>query len=139
MLYLCLIFYFIKNFHMLYWCKDRKNVIRDTKFLQIKGFFFFCKGGWGEGGVWRWIFYFWGLGLKRKWSLIILLTIYLLVVSCYLFVVFNQKICAFIIFLSFFWWSIEFLQQNTNQSGAEIGDKKLSLELYLNTFSCSKW
>ena len=30
------------------------------------------------------------------------------------FVVFHQKICIFIIFISFFWWNITFLQQNIN-------------------------
>ena len=39
MLYLCFIFCFTRNFYMLYWCKDCKNVIRD-KFLQSRLFFF---------------------------------------------------------------------------------------------------
>ena len=29
-----------------------------------------------------------------------------------------------------FWWSIKFPQQNINQSETEIGDKKLSVQLY---------
>ena len=45
------------------------------------------------------------------------------------FYCFHQKI-VFIIFVSF-WWSIEFLQYNTNQSETGIGDKKLSVELYV--------
>ena len=30
----------------------------------------------------------------------------------------------------FFWWNIEFLQQNINRAETEIGDNKLSVELY---------
>ena len=33
-----------------------------------------------------------------------------------------------------FWISIKFPQQNINQSETEIGDKKLSVELYVNKF-----
>ena len=36
----------------------------------------------------------------------------------------------FLSFLLLFWWSIEFPQQNINQSETGIGDKKLSEELY---------
>ena len=43
------------------------------------------------------------------------------------FVVFHQKICIFIIFISF--W-IKYLQQNINQLETRIGDDKLSVELY---------
>ena len=46
------------------------------------------------------------------------------------FFVFHQKICVLINFI-FFWWSIKFRQQNINQSEARIGDKKLSVELYV--------
>ena len=45
-------------------------------------------------------------------------------------IVFHQKIWVFIIFILFSWWSIEFLQQNINQSETGIGDKKQSVELY---------
>ena len=34
---------------------------------------------------------------------------------------------------NFFWWSIEFPQQNISQSETRIGDKKLSVELYVVT------
>ena len=47
------------------------------------------------------------------------------------FAVFHEKICVFIIFISFFGKVyIEFPQQNINQSETWIGDQKLSLELY---------
>ena len=36
----------------------------------------------------------------------------------------------------FFWWSIEFTQQNINQWETEIGDKKLSVELYVDSKNC---
>ena len=45
------------------------------------------------------------------------------------FFVFRQKIC-FYHFRLFFWWSVEFPQQNINQSETKIGDEKLSVELY---------
>ena len=38
---------------------------------------------------------------------------------------------SFYCFRFLFWWSIEFLQYNTNQSETGIGDKKLSVELYV--------
>ena len=57
-------------------------------------------------------------------------TLYLHVLSWHFFVVFHQKICVLINFI-FFWWSIKFRQQNINQSKARIGDKKLSMELYV--------
>ena len=48
---------------------------------------------------------------------------------CFLFV-FHYKICVFIIFISFFWWSIKFPQQNINQSKTWIDGHSLSAELY---------
>ena len=48
--------------------------------------------------------------------------------SCYFF---HQKICIFII-LIFFWQSIKFPQHNINQSETGIGDKILSVELFVN-------
>ena len=53
--------------------------------------------------------------------------VYLRILSCHLFFVFHRKICVFIIFIFF----IEFLQQIINQSQTGIGDKKLSVELYV--------
>ena len=38
---------------------------------------------------------------------------------------FHQKVCVFIIFISFFGLSIKFLQQNISQSETGIGDTKL--------------
>ena len=46
------------------------------------------------------------------------------------FVVFYLKICVFIIFISFL-ISIEFAQQNINQSEKWIGGFQLSLDLYV--------
>ena len=37
----------------------------------------------------------------------------------------------FIFIILFFWWSIEFPQQNIDQSETAIGDKKLSVGLYV--------
>ena len=42
----------------------------------------------------------------------------------------NFKKC-FYHFHFFFWWTLEFLQQNINQSKARIGDTKLSVKLYV--------
>ena len=47
------------------------------------------------------------------------------------FFVFYQKMFVFIYFISFFWWSIAFPQQNINQSETGIGDKILSVQLYV--------
>ena len=44
---------------------------------------------------------------------------------------FSLKNVCFFHFHFLFWWSIEFLQQNINQSETWIGDKKLSVELYV--------
>ena len=38
----------------------------------------------------------------------------------------------FLSFSIFFWWTIKFSQQNINQSETRTGDKKLSVELFLN-------
>ena len=46
------------------------------------------------------------------------------------FVDFYHKICVFIIFISFFWWSIKILRQNINQSETDIGDEKLTVEFF---------
>ena len=50
--------------------------------------------------------------------------------SWHFFVVFNQKIC-FYHFHFFSWWSVEFPQQNINQTETGIGDKNLSPDLYV--------
>ena len=44
---------------------------------------------------------------------------------------FSYKKMCFHHFHFFFWCSIEFLQHNINQSETRIGDKKLSVELYV--------
>ena len=45
----------------------------------------------------------------------------------------SSKNCVFIYFYFFiFWWSIKYLQQNIIQSETVIGDKKLSVELYVS-------
>ena len=47
------------------------------------------------------------------------------------FIAFHQKICVFIIFISFFdEVSTEFPQQNINQSEIGIGENKLLVKLY---------
>ena len=45
------------------------------------------------------------------------------------FVAFHQKICVFIIFISFFDEVSNFSQQNINQLETGIDDEKLSVEL----------
>ena len=56
-------------------------------------------------------------------------TLYLNILSWHFFAIFHQNICVFI--KSFlFWWSVEFPQQNINQSETGIRDKKLSVELH---------
>ena len=63
-------------------------------------------------------------------------TIRLHIHFCYFFfVVFHHKICVFIIFISFFWYSLKFPQQNINQSEMWIGGFQLSVELYAWSFS----
>ena len=47
------------------------------------------------------------------------------------FFVFHHKISVFYNFISFFWWSIKFSQQNSNQLETGLGDKKLSVKLYI--------
>ena len=54
---------------------------------------------------------------------------YLHILSWYFFAVFHKKMC-FYHFHFFFWWSIKFPQEYINQSEIEIGDTKLSEELY---------
>ena len=55
-------------------------------------------------------------------------TLYLYILSWH----FYQKFCVFIIFIPFFdELSIEFPQQNINQSKTGIGGKKFSVELYV--------
>ena len=48
-----------------------------------------------------------------------------------IFLLFFIKKFVFLPISFFFWWSIKFRQQNINQSEARIGDKKLSVELYV--------
>ena len=43
---------------------------------------------------------------------------------------FIKKICLYY-FNFFFWWSIKFRQRDVNQPETRIGDKKLSVELYV--------
>ena len=43
----------------------------------------------------------------------------------------SKKLCFYHLHF-FIWWSIEFLKQNINQSETGIGDKKLSVEPYVN-------
>ena len=45
---------------------------------------------------------------------------------------FSWRHLCFYHFHFFFWWSIKFMQQNTNQLETEICDKKLSVELYVS-------
>ena len=46
------------------------------------------------------------------------------------FFCFSSKDSCFYYFHFFFWWTLEFPQQKVNQLKTEIGDKKLSVELY---------
>ena len=50
--------------------------------------------------------------------------------SIFVVVVFGDKIKVFVIFISFFWWSIKFTLQNINQLETRIGGFQPSLELY---------
>ena len=72
-------------------------------------------------GQWRWV-----QSKKCYFMFTYTFLAFLFVVA----VIFHQKICVFIIIISFFWCSIKFLQQNINQSETRIGDRKLSVELY---------
>ena len=71
--------------------------------------------------------------IKRQWRDFTVKNIQIL------FLFFNKKNCVFIIFIFFFWWSIEYPQQNINQSQTGTGDKKFfSVELYVQYFSLTK-
>ena len=50
------------------------------------------------------------------------------------FVLFSWINLYFYHFYFVFWWSIEFPQKNIDQSKTGIGDKKLSVELYVYLF-----
>ena len=58
-------------------------------------------------------------------------SIYLHILSSHFFVALITNF-VFLSFLFLIWWSIEFPQQNINQWKTDIGDKKLSVELYVS-------
>ena len=53
------------------------------------------------------------------------------------FFCFSSKNLCFYHFHFFFWWAIKFPQQSINQLETGIGDKKLSVKLYVNSITDS--